>query len=170
MHAFVLPEHLEELRKATTLSIVYNNEISPWIHQPEIQAIYLQAWLATRLKWTFKSLESSPSERLFIYSTPSTGKEVLVKLIPQPNDNLSSGSIISLSAESQNGYHFLIKRDDRHLKVSVNCSSQTKCELPITLPLTDSKRGFTFMNEIFYTTQSEHYIDVLKLLNLMEWK
>lgn len=169
IHAFILPEHLQELKESTKIHIIYNNDPSDWVHQPEMQAIYLQGWLATRFCWSFEGLKSDSSGREFAYSNSYTKKPVVIKISPQSSEHIPSGSLMSFETHSSKGYHFLLKRDELHLKATFNCTSESKCELPITLPLMDSKRGFTFMNEIFYSVQSPHYIEMLKLLNKMEW-
>lgn len=166
--AFYLPEHLIELINSKEINITFNNEQSDWVHQPEMQSIYLQAWLAARLKWRFKSMSWMGEERLVTYTGPKG--DIAIKILPSANPLLPPGGIISFEVSSYDGYHFNLQHDRDRAKVTVNCSSEVMCELPFTLPLADIKRGFAFMNEIFYARPSPHYIEVLELLNNIDWK
>lgn len=166
--SFYQPEHLQQLIKSSQISILYNNRQSDWIHQPEMQAIYLQAWIASRLGWQFKSMYGSETERLFTYLT-SNGA-VHLKLQPCEIPSLPAGEIIRFEQISTEGFILALERDLQQSKISVHFSSPRICELPFTLPLVDFKRGFTFMNEIFYSIPSPHYVKVLELLNEIDWQ
>lgn len=165
---FYLPEHLQQLVKSKSINIIYNCLRSDWIQQPEVQSIYIEAWMATRLGWQLDSMIRQNGERLFTY----TGKEsdIQIKLVPKLYEDLPPGGIVSFSLHSVEGYHFLLERHPTQPKVTINCSSEVMCELPYSLPQKDTRRGFTFMTEVFYSIPSHHYIEVLEHINKIDWQ
>lgn len=160
--AFDSREHLDQLKKSEKIFITYNSQHSDWMRQPEMQSIYIQAWIASRLKWQYQSMVVETDKRTITYVT-GTGV-VDVTLMPESTANQLPGSILSFEVYSTEGYHFLLEQSPVPSKVTVNCSSQQLCELPYTLQLLNIKRGSTFMNEIFYSAPSQHYLEALELL------
>lgn len=159
-------EHLVQLMKSKKIEITYNDQKSNWIHQPEMQSIYLQAWVASRLKWQLKGMTLNGAERQFNYE--AAGNEVSVILIPKTTPSAPPGGVTSFTAESVEGYSFALQRDAEQSRVSVHCSSPETCELPYTLQLPNLRRGSNFMNEVFYSPPSPHYFEVLELLSKIE--
>jgi glucose-6-phosphate dehydrogenase assembly protein OpcA len=159
---FYLPEHLQQLQKAKKITFVFNNKESEWVHQPEMQSIYLQAWIASCLKWQLKGMAVKEGERTFLY-THSFG-ECEIKIAPSVADKVSAGGVVSFEMLSYENHHMLLERDAEQSKVYVKYMSPQVCELPYSIPLMSIKRGVSFMNEIFYSLPSSHYIDVLEML------
>lgn len=164
--AFNLEEHLEQLARSKQIVILYNNSTNKWVQQPEMQSIYIQGWIAARLKWEFKKMTADGANRAFTYSTLYGNVEVI--LTGRPVEKILPGSVFSFEVFSNQGYHFQLELDQKFSKVILNCSSPNLCELPTVLPLMDIRRGFTFMNEIFYSPSSQYYIEALELLSHIE--
>ena len=59
------PDRLNVLRKAQKIHITFNSHITPFFTHTRIQALYLQAWLASCLGWELKSLESGERTNSF---------------------------------------------------------------------------------------------------------
>jgi glucose-6-phosphate dehydrogenase assembly protein OpcA len=155
---FSSSEHLLQLRKSKTILISYNcleNKLS-------VQAIYLLAWLAAQLEWTFQSASRSDNLQKFVFD--DAHHRIEFHLLPQKIPNLAPGSIFSVDINTQDDWHYLISRLPTQSKVVLHISSKEICELPFTLALPDPKRGLTFMKEIFYHKISEHYRHMLEVL------
>jgi len=52
-------ERLDQLAKASSITLKYNNKPSDLFTHPETQAIYLQAWLAACLNWCYVNAEKN---------------------------------------------------------------------------------------------------------------
>jgi glucose-6-phosphate dehydrogenase assembly protein OpcA len=165
---FDLPEHLQGLRNAQALHIFYNAQESQFTKHPEIQAVYLQAWLAACLGW--KSVTQSYSKELLALVYNHSDRNITVQLHPKQNNKLPTGSILSVEISSIDGAQYLLTRDETNPKVIAHFSTLDTCEVPFTLPLPDPKRGFTFMKEIFYRPVSSHYKKMLEVLAVSDFK
>lgn len=163
---FDTPARLSVLQKCKSLRITYNNAKKEISHHPEIRAIYLQGWLASRLKWNYYNAEKV--DGMTIISFAAEGHPSIVALCPQSDDSLPPGAIISIELNSIDGHVFYISRKQSLSQVVVHISSLDQCELPYILPLPDVHQGLTFMKEIFYHKLGDHYRDMLKIISKMD--
>ena len=148
------------------MKITYNDAKKDTFQHPEIRPIYLQGWLAARLKWNYYGIETYQHNTIISYTTQTY--PAIVVLYPQSHKDLASGAIISIELTSVDGYSFYISRKQSLSQVVVHESSPEKCELPYTLPLPDVHQGLTFMKEIFYHSLVDHYQDMLKIIAHMD--
>ncbi len=157
---FNTPGRIYQLANARRLSITFNNKKSDDCRHPDVQALYLQGWLAARLNWKFQSFEKIENNLRITYQN-SSGK-VTVVLHPEFPDDLPPGSIIKVAME-RNGDHFIsAAREGKTRSVTVNVATPQHCEIPYTLLLSPLQRGQQLMKEIFYEPASEHYVSMLK--------
>lgn len=153
---FHLPELLEQLKNSKTLTIVYNAYETKFFCHTQVQAIYLQAWLATRLGWTL--LHSNG--QTYQYETTT------VNLIPEVHPHLSAGTIISVSIQSHSEQLVSFSRyPDQPEKIKIIFCTPQLCEIPSTFIFTKAQRGLSLIREIRHGSASEHYSDLLKLLS-----
>lgn len=166
-NVFNTQDDIECLKTVPTIRITYNKPETKFVRSHETKAIYLQAWLATRLNWTFKSNEMDGQNRVIRYKN-SQG-ETVITLIPTEDEALAAGAIIDFEA-LHGGNEFQINRRQMQPKVTVHTTHNDRCELPYTLSLPDIKQRTTFMREIFFQTINDHYRSMLEMIAQTEWE
>jgi len=133
----------------------------------EIQAIYLQAWLASQLGWNLLNVEKEDG---FLRLSYRAGQmPITVSLVPKDTDALEPGAVFSVEVMTHNDSHFLISHERERQHVAVHSSTTERCEMPYTLFLSNFQRGTALVNEIFYQPLSEHYQGMLQALNHAAW-
>lgn len=155
------PEKLEKLKNLTSLEITFNAQETPSFCHTKIQSIYLQAWIASRLKWI--PINANPS--LVSFSYQFQDKNIAVNLTEVKNAKLPPGMILSLSMKTEEGDQFSFIRDPEAVyQISFEHSSSTECSLPTRLLVAKSESGQSLVNEICHKGTSQHYIDALKMI------
>lgn len=129
---------------------------------PEIRALYLQAWLASCLKWRFRSVKMSDQGVVISYFGTNGPTTVTLSAVPEPN--LPIGALTSIEFGIEGGATHLLQRKEKLSQVIVHTSTDTECKLPYTLPLPSNHRGMNFMKEIFYTMTGQSYKNMLESL------
>lgn len=160
------PERLEQLATAYQFIVRYNNRPSELFEHPETQAIYLQAWLASRLGWNFVRAEKENHSQILYYQ--SAQKSHRIQLIPTLNAKFEAEEIIELEVQGDQDYECHIKRLNID-QVKVQASNQFQCELPFILLMPTLQSGRSFMQEIFYQKISAQYEAMLKFISLVRW-
>ncbi|MCP5470354.1 MAG: glucose-6-phosphate dehydrogenase assembly protein OpcA [Chlamydiales bacterium] len=154
------PEMLNHLRHCSEIKITYNKSESVLHPHTEIEAAYLQAWIASRLDWKLRS-----------FLTYTNGKEKVKVTIEGVKTDLPAGAIVSLELTSKNtGGHFRFRREPNSQKVMGQFSDNEKCDLPVCNFLTGVTEGKEIINEIFYPSSREHFCSALNLLSITKWK
>lgn len=166
---FNTPERLMHLKHCNRLEIRYSHRLSPAPNNmQDSQAIFLQAWIASRLQWEPLSFEDSSDHSLIRYRTNQ--HETSVFLTPTDSGIMEQGNITCVEFSGENDIHYLLtyERDDRH--IAVHASSQDRCEMPYTLFVGSFQHGRTLPSEIFQQAASEHYLPMLELLATKPWQ
>ncbi len=149
------------LVQSTTIRIQYNRS--------KIEAAYFQAWIASRLHWTFQRLETNEGNTRLTYSRPTN--EVVVLLIPEEIRELSPGTILNIEIECEkNKAHYVFKRHPSTRQVFVQHSDKDRCDLPICSYLSGVSEGKEIIEEIFYPAAGAHYCGMLNTLTQIPWK
>lgn len=159
-------ERLQQLSSAKSMKITYNNRPSDLFLQTQTQAIYLQAWLATQMKWSFKHLDKDGLDILLAYQT-ATGL-IEIRLQGQPRGNIPSEEILEIEVTDQSNFLYSITRKDQE-QVIVYCNTMDRCELPFTLLLPNLWSGKIFIPEVFYQPTSEQYFNMLNIIAHISW-
>lgn len=165
--AFHAPKMLEQLTQSKMIQINYVGPPNQKSCKCEIQAIYLQAWLAAKLKWTFISVAREEGFLRIYYKFDH--QALTVSLVPKDTELLEPGAVFSFESLSHGDYHTLISHENDNKLVKVHASNPELCEIPYTIFFTDYQRGPALMNEVFYSPRSEHYRAMLEMLSLEEW-
>ncbi len=162
------PEKLEACKGATNIHIVYSAQPGIASTRYELQALYLQAWLASRLGWTLLSVENSRATPRITYQTPQ-GSSLVITFGIQNSDILSQGAIWSIEINGSSEHHFLIshERDSRH--VNVHASGPDRCDMPYSIFISNYQRGAALINELFYQPPSDHYLAMLNVFDSEIW-
>lgn len=165
---FDTPEKISELSLIKSVSITYTDNKSETRLHPEIRAIYLQGWLAARLKWRYRLVERFQKHAIISYFTNNT--PVVVSLTPQANPELPSGAITGVEITMTDGRSYYLARKEHFSQVVVHASSKETCDLPYTLPLSNVNRGLAFMKEIFFSQLGDHYQEMLQSIAQIDYK
>lgn len=161
-------ERLEQLATAMKIELKYNSQPSELFFHPETQAIYLQAWLASRLKWQFQKAEKEDETQILHYQN-SQHKPCRILLTPFCNPKFECEEILEMEVLGDEDYSCHIKRTTPD-QVKVQASNQYECGLPFLLLMPTLSSGRSFMQEIFYQKASNQYKEMLKLVSLVKWR
>ena len=163
---FYSTQNLEEIAQAQRISLSYNAHESPFFCHTRIQAIYLQAWIASQLKWTFKEIKMTKEGHLFSYQTPHGLAQI--SLLPIQNSKLPPGLILDLEIETRMERTFAFKRDLNEIhRISLNTFDTKQCALPAHYIFQKAESGHSLVKEITHRGTSKHFLGVLKLLQSM---
>lgn len=154
-------DRIEDLRNTKKLTIHYNASKNALIHHCEIQSIYLQAWLASQMKWQFESASMDGNNHKFNY------KSVEVTLIPFYTEQLNPGTLQALEILTRGNNLYQLERKSNEARALIHVTTQDICEIPYTLPLPDFSKGGPVIQELFYRQTSAHYRNMLKVLASM---
>lgn len=157
-------ERFNQLKNANSVKIKYNHLSNAGFTHPETQAIYLQAWLASRLKWSFEKLERAQDRLIISYKGP---QPVQVELIAEKQESFLPEEIIEIEVSDQNDYNCTITRKSEN-HVIVHSSNQSQCQIPFSL-LLPALKGRKFIQDVFYHKISSHYAQMLQLISLAKW-
>lgn len=162
---FDTPERIEDLRDCKTITIRYNLQQQELIHHCEIQAVYMQAWIASQMKWQFIKSSEEGSNLKFHYTFQD--KPIEITLVPSNSPVLNPGSLLSLEIMTYGQNLYQMERKGLEPRALVHITTQNICEIPYSMPLTDFYKGGTFIQELFYRQTSAHYRNMLKVLAAM---
>ncbi len=153
-------DRIEMLANAKGLTITYNDHTSEAFAHTATQADYLQAWLATRLGWKYKSISQDKDATIVNYD------ETSIRLLPRDIPAFTPGSIIGFSSSAEEGLQFNIERQEENPRqVTVNLSTNDKCWLPVTMPLLTRSKGASFIQQLLYAHPSHHYDEMLETIS-----
>lgn len=163
--AFDCPEKIRSISTSKLLQISYScNPDNSLIYHPEAQAIYMQAWVAAQLNWTFTSWTAINDITRINYQN-SLGHPVIVEVCPHIYNELPAGSILSVEISSEWKHFFAIfTRKEASAIVTGSLSNDEKCELPLNFLLPNYQQRVSFLMDIFYGVRSPHYLNMLNIL------
>lgn len=153
-------ERRELLKKITLFKIVYNSQQTEFFCHLKIQAMYLLAWISSRLGWKFK--KATPA-LLFAF------KEIDAKIQPENWKQLGPGTIISVQLHISDDHFFDACRipDESH-HVKIQFSSPEQCYLPYRFVMGKTATGQSLVKEICTKGTSTHYLEMLKELQTLD--
>jgi glucose-6-phosphate dehydrogenase assembly protein OpcA len=154
-------EKIQQLHGAKNVQILYNGTRTAAISHPEIQALYLQAWLAAQMQWRF--IEASLTGEVKTVKYHNDG-QIEIKLLSREEQTTQPGTILAIDVETYGKRLFSIARKERLNQVVVHLSTQEECAMPFSLPLQDSKRGPTFLRDLLYRGAGSHYKNTLGMI------
>lgn len=162
-------EGIISLAQTGTLRITYNKRLQDQNQHTEIEAAYLQAWIASRFDWKLESFDINDGNARITYKRPAN--RVVVLLIPKEEKELPAGSILSIEIESLvNEEHYHLKRHPTSRQVYIQHSNKECCDLPSCSYLLGTQEGQEIIEEMFYPSGGEHYQEMLTILSSTSWK
>lgn len=160
---FATEDYLRHLQQANSIDIVYNGHESAYFSQTQIQAIYLQAWLACQLGWRFHSVSKTSQQLQFLYYREKNPITITLRRETQPH--LSPGNILSFELHAEESAHLRLHRDLAiPNQITFEMSTQQSCLLPTRFVFAKGEAGQSLVKEISHKGTSEHYIKVLQFL------
>ncbi len=162
-------ESFVNLVQSTLIRIHYNKNTSEFHQHTEIEAAYLQAWIASRLNWKFQTSEITEGNIRLSYKRPTN--DVVILLVPQDAKGLPPGTILNVDIECEkNKAHYTFKRHPESQQVFIQFSDKDQCALPYCAYLTGTPPGQEIIEEIFYPSTGGHYREMLTVLTSIPWK
>lgn len=160
-------EKVSMLQATKMLQISYCSHSAHTSTKQQLQAVYLQAWLAARLGWTFVQAQKENGSFRVHYSRGA--QSIQVSLIAKDTEALEPGELFSCEITTYDDNHVLISYEGVASQVTVHASSTERCEMPYSLFVSNYQKGAALVNEALYQPQSEHYISMLGMLNHSAW-
>lgn len=165
---FRSPERLQELADTASLKIEFNALETTFFCHTQIQAIYLQGWLACQLGWQFQGLKADKKSAVYTYKN-AQGQAIDVELVPTVNKDIAPGAIISFNLSTHGEQHFeFVRTPETPYQVTLIICSKDVCEAPTQFMLTKGGIGLTLVKEICRKGTSQHYLTLLEFLAKME--
>ena len=135
---------------------------------PELEAAYLQAWIASRLNWKFQTMEVGDGNMRLTYRRPTN--EVAIVLSPEEASELPPGTLLSVEIEcEEEKRHYMFKRHPKTRQVYIQYSDKDRCDLPYSCHLSGAAEGQEIVDEIFYPSTGPHYREMLDVLTQIPW-
>ncbi|MEZ5314678.1 MAG: glucose-6-phosphate dehydrogenase assembly protein OpcA [Chlamydiales bacterium] len=160
---------LKKLLESKVIQIFYNKKKSEYQEHTEIEAAYLQAWIATRLNWKFQAIEIKKNQIYLTYF--NQGKIVTIIMIPEYLPVLAPGMITKIEIESvKNQSRYIFKHHPETRQVFIEYADQNYCDIPICMYLPEVSEGQEIIEEIFHPSVDFHYYEILQLLQSISWE
>lgn len=161
---FDSPQRLKELKAVKSLKFSYNSRESEFFCHLKIQAMYLLAWLSSRLGWKI-----SKAEQNLRFQFQSESNPIEAVIVSESWEKLGSGTVISSEMTTTEGHTFSAARiKDRYHYVKIHLASPDSCELPYEFVLGQTATGQSLVKEICMKGTSSHYVDMLKELIILD--
>lgn len=163
-------EKIDSLASTKLIQISY--AVSPTnglVLHPESQAIYMQAWIASTLGWKFTSFEKNGLNSSRLYYQNNNDTTVMVEVLPHKDNSLPEGSILALEISGELKHFFAIfTRKETSGNVSAALSNDETCDLPLNFLLPNYQQRASFLKEIFFASNTEHYFKMLEFMAQQE--
>ncbi len=152
-------EKIADLTKSKSIQITYTDAM-------QTQSVYLQAWLAAELGWTFVSCKKTSACLQILYKSKDTPIEVTLLAQNSNKDSkiLGNGEVFSIDVQTHANSQYTITHENQPNQVVVHTTSTVACQMPYGLFLNNYQTGSALINEILYQPPSEHYIHMLQIL------
>ncbi len=136
----------------------------PFFCHPKIQSIYLQAWIASRMKWAPDEKRPALDLSKFYYGFQGRSIEVILKAVKK--SDFPPGMILFLELMTTQDEHYLFSKDPGPCsQISLTYSTKTECKLPTKFQFPKGESGQSLIKEICHKGTSEHYKQVLEMIS-----
>jgi glucose-6-phosphate dehydrogenase assembly protein OpcA len=147
-------------RQVKEIKITYNARETEFFCHLKVQSMYLLSWISSRLGWTF--VEATKNLHF-------TFKNQTAQINSIQWEKLGPGTVISVEITMDDGQHFACARiPTEYHRVTVQVSSEEKCELPYQFFLGRTATGQSLVKEIITKGTSTHYLEMLKNLSQLD--
>lgn len=156
---FDTEEKISQLHDAKIMTIHYTAANS--VH-PDIQAIYLQAWIGAQMGWKVVDVYISKGIKNIKYLNGA--HQIDVALIPREDAATQPGSILSFEVQTYGEVQVFIERKERLPQIVVHITTPQECAIPFSLPLLDTKQSPSFLRDLLFRSAGKHYVKTLALI------
>jgi glucose-6-phosphate dehydrogenase assembly protein OpcA len=147
----------EEIQK---VQIMYNARATEFFCHLKVQSMYLLAWIASRLNWTFVK---ASKQLAFTFQ----GEEGQISSTEW--EKLGAGTIIGVTLKTKGGNEYDCARiPTQYHNVSIQIATPTHCELPYRFLLGKTATGQSLVKEIITQGTSDHYLKMLSALKQLD--
>ena len=144
---FYTQERLNQLKHAETIQILYNAHETRFTCHTQVQAVYLQGWLASRLNWPL--IKITRDETQFTFEYQGEFGPVKISLYPEQHLHIKAGTVISLDLTTRDQNHFSFGRNlDQPHQISMRFSTLDKCAIPLIYLFEKAESGQSLVKEI----------------------
>lgn len=158
--AFSSEKRVSELKNTSLLELTYNARETEFFCHLKIQAMYLLAWLSSRLHWDFIKANKNLH---FQFET------LEAKIKSEEWKKLGPGTVIAMEFHTAEGNSFKAERlPELYHHVKIQISSKETCDLPYRFVLGQTATGQSLVKEICTQGTSVHYLEMLKKLNQLD--
>lgn len=166
---FDTSQRLQQLKEAHLIQFTYQISLDEMTSKSQRQALYLQAWLASCLGWKFKKVEKSDKTLSIYYQNLQNLLKIqLLPADPAKAFSCTEGEIVKILVKGKEDYECLLERKGEE-QVEVYSCNQYECKLPLHLVMTTLPCNRNFIQEIFFQQISEHYFQLMQLIELISW-
>lgn len=151
-------DRLSIISGCESIKIVYNKIPLEQCPHPEIQALFLQSWLALQLGWKWQSIEKKGDDIYVNYKT-AVGP-LKIEIYSASEAEIANEELINLEVYGRDGESFILQRKDAS-QIIVHSATKALCYIPYTLPLSSLGKGRQFVIELLYRPVSENYHQIL---------
>lgn len=150
------PGRLEDLKKVSSIQLIYNAQETEFFSHLQVQSLYFVSWLAARLNWKWEKTEKN----LRFYFD-----HLKVEIASEHWKQLGPGTLIGTTFETSDQHVYSAKRlPDEYYHVRVDISTPERCELPYQFVLAKTAAGHSLVKEICTKGTSSHYMETLEKL------
>ncbi len=160
---FYSQERINKLRSTDHIHITYNAKSSAFFTHTHIQALYMQTWLASQLKWSIETTTQTSGTYTSLYKKDKD--QVTITLTPVSYTELAPGTLVSIQIITPQKDHFSFTRKPSCLHhIATQISSALQCEMPMDVIFPHTESGHSLTQEMCRPRTSSHYLSVLKNL------
>ncbi len=160
---FSQEERKNSLQKLKRGVFSFNSHTSSYFSHVKIQALYLQAWIASCLCLRFKDSKKTEKGLLIEYEG-----NIFFELNSENKPELAPGSIWNLELQTENTTYFFERDSQNETGFLIKTVMEKACELPYFFPVEKGTLGLSLSKEITNKGTSNHYKKTLPLLKRLE--
>lgn len=165
-HAFSNPDLLKTFDQETQIVIEYNSISENSSLNPDLLAVYLQAWIAGRLGWKKGEIQRLMDKTKISFENLNGCTQV--EILPKTRKDLPEGALLSYSVKSSDHEICLTRKSDERV-LDIHVTTPSYCALPYQIVLNDLSRGHALVKELLFGCQSDHYASMLTTLSNLNW-
>jgi len=158
---FYTNQSLAHLKNCSQIDIFYNAQQPPFPSQTDVQALFLQGWIGSQLKWKLENI-TCEKEKVTLQYQRENGN-VNVNLYPELHPHLNGGAIVSVDLHTEDQCHFSFGRDlESPHQVHMRFSTLDQCDIPLQYLFPKDETGQSLVREICHKGTSHHYSQLLQ--------
>lgn len=158
-HAFNSPSKLQCIQNAHHIIISFNEiDQSRHLHN-KIQAIYFQAWIASKLHWTFSRSSDEDHKLHFLYA--SQQGEIAIEISPKTHSQVLAGRILELQISSKDSKMSFSTHSENSQQIILHYSTEVNCEMPVYYLFDKDFIGRSIIQEIYSQGTKTSFLEIL---------